>query len=439
MTEQHKVHSYPVTPQDRMNYLLGVYSAVQQIGIVLKFSGQLDTDLLKQVLQLMLKKYPILSCRFVEDEIPYWDRFTGRIEESILNVKFCTTSEEAIMLKAHLAEPMEWITGPMVQATLFRSVCDVLCIKISHLCSDAAGLKEYTHLLASLYTRLYKKEPYERIEKELLGEEVGFRDQGPLFAAAGITDISSFPLQEPGTASLWSFPSTLDNHAPAITTQTLDREQMIGLISITKANGATVNDGLLASYFRSIAKQAIYMEPRTIEKAIGITVDLRRYLPNRTTGNLCNLSAMEMPAIEMDENESFKTTLQKVKRAMDIIKENKPGLSSAVGMEKMASMPLSSAKAMLGTQVEMAKQTRMALPLLTNLGVISDSSIYFGDVEAEEGYMTAPIMYSPFFSVGASTYQNVLTLSVGYHTPAVSKQAVSRLLDDMISEFTTNA
>lgn len=439
MTEQQKFHSYPVTPQDRLNYLLGVYSAVQQIGIVMKLSSQLDTDLFMQAMQLTKKKYPILNCSFVEDEIPYWEKFTGRIEETILNVKFCSIDEEATMLKAFLAEPMDWIKGPMVQAALFRSEHDVLCIKISHLCADAAGLKEYAHLLASLYTRLYQKAPYDRIENELLRGEAGFRDQGPLFEAAGITDISTFPLQEPGTASLWSIPSTLDNHTPAVTTRTLDREQMIGLISITKANGTTVNDGLLAAYFRSIAKQAIYMEPRTIDKAIGITVDLRRYLPNRTTGTLCNLSAMEMPAIEMDENDSFEATLIKVKQAMDTIKDNKPGLSSAVGMERMASMPLSSAKAMFGSQVELAKQAQMALPLLTNLGIISKSSIHFGEAEVVESYMTAPMMYSPFFSVGASSYQNTLTLSVGYHTPAISEEAVSRLLDDMINEFTTNA
>ncbi|MGG3279379.1 condensation domain-containing protein [Paenibacillus solani] len=439
MTEHTNVHSYSVTPQDRMNYLLGVFSAVQQIGIVMKLSDQLDTDLFMQAVRLTIKKYPILSCRFVEDEVPYWEKFTGEIEDSILKIKTCTREEEALWLEAHLAEPMDWITGPMVQATLFRSERDVLCIKISHLCSDAAGLKEYTHLIASLYTRLHQKEPYDWIENELLGEEAGFRDQGPLFEAAGIADISTFPLQEPVTASLWSIPSTLDNLTPAITTRTLGREQMMRLISITKANGATVNDGLLAAYFRSIAKQAIYMEPRTIGKAIGITVNLRRYLPNRTTGTLCNLSAIEVPVIEMDEKEPLDMTLHKAKRAMDMIKENKPGISSAVGLEKMASMPLSSAKAMLGTQVEMAKQTQMALPLLTNLGVISESSIHFGDFEVEESYMTAPIMYSPFFSVGASTYQNTLTLSVGYHTPAVSENAVSRLLDDMISEFTTNA
>lgn len=438
MTEQSKVHSCRVTPQDRLNYLLGVYSAVQQIGIVMKLSGRLDSEMLMQAMQLTLKKYPILSCSFVEDEIPYWEKFTGRIEESLLHVKFCSADEEALNSKAYLTKPMDWIKGPMVQAALFRSERDVLCIKISHLCADAVGLKEYTHLLASLYTRLYLKEPYDRIEKELLGGDAGFRDQGPLFEAAGITDISTFPLQEPGTASLWSIPSTLDNHTPAITTRTLDREQMTALICITKASGATVNDGLLAAYFRSIAKQPIYVEPRTLEKAVGITVDLRRYLPHRTTGTICNLSAMEIPAIEMDENDTFDVTLNKVKRAMDIIKDNKPGLSSAVGIERMAALPLSSAKAMFGDQVEMAKQAQMAMPLFTNLGVISETSIHFGDADVEACYMTAPMMYSPFFSMGASTYHNTLTLTVGYHTPAVSEESVSLLLDDVIYEFTTN-
>jgi len=211
---------------------------------------------------------------------------------------------------------------------------------------------------------------------------------------------------------------------------------MTKLLRRIKANSATVNDGLLAAYFRALGKQAVYMEPRTIEKAIGITVDLRRYLPNQTTGAVCNLSAMEMPVIAFDPNDTFDMTLSKASQAMRFIKDNRPGLSSAVGMERLAALPLSSAKEMMGKQHDMAAQMGMALPLLTNFGFIAKTLIRFGETEAEAGYMTSPIMLSPFFSLGASTYCHTLTLCVGYHTPAVSEQDVNRLLDDMISELT---
>ncbi|MBL3199420.1 condensation protein, partial [Klebsiella pneumoniae] len=90
----------------------------------------------------------------------------------------------------------------------------------------------------------------------------------------------------------------------------------------------------------------VYAEPRTAEKMIGLTIDLRRYLPNNTTGAICNLSGMEMPVIKMEDDETFKQTLVRVKQSMDKIKSQNPGLSSAAGMELLAEMKLSTVKEM---------------------------------------------------------------------------------------------
>ena len=437
MKENQEIPIYPVVPQDRMNYLMGLFSAVQQIGTTLHFSKQLDTNLLKQALQLTAANNPILNSRFVEAETPYWEKCTDHSGEFLLSVQNCEDHEKEAVIEAYLAQPIDWINGPMLEVRLFRSVHDSLCFKISHLCMDGAGVKEFTQLLATLYTRLYERESYHSIHQEMMDGEQGFRDQAPLFAAAGITDNSSAHHQHVEAASLWSFPSSSqDNLTPVIAMRSLGQHYTEKLINRAKAVGATINDGLLAAYFRSIAKQAVYMEPRTKRKAVGITIDLRRYLPSRTTGALCNLSGMEMPEIDMNEGELFETTLEKVKRAMDTIKENKPGISSAVGMERMAAMPLSTARAGMAKQHEIARQMKMALPLMTNFGVISEHDIQFGDCNAVKGFMTSPMMYAPFFCMGASSYRNILTLCVGYHTPAVSEQEVSRLLDDMMMELT---
>ncbi|GIO98331.1 hypothetical protein J14TS5_34170 [Paenibacillus lautus] len=436
MKEEQEIIIYPAVPQDRMNYLMGLFSAVQQIGTTLHFSKPLDTNLLKQALQLIAAKNPILNSRFVEAETPYWEKCTDRSVEFILSVQNCEDNEREAVIEAYLAQPIDWI-GSMLEVRLFRSDHDSLCLKISHLCMDGAGVKEFIRLLAALYTRLYERESYHSIHQEMMEGEQGFRDQAPLFAAAGITDISSAFHQHVEAASLWSFPSSSqDNLTPVIAMRSMEAHHTEKLINRTKAVGATINDGLLAAYFRSIAKQAIYMEPRTKRKAIGMTIDLRRYLPSLTTGALCNLSGMEMPEIELNESELFETTLEKVKRAMDTIKESKPGMSSAAGMEKMAEMPLSTARAVMAKQHEMACQQKMTLPLMTNFGVISEHDIQFGACYAVKGFITSPIMYAPFFCMGASSYRNILTLCVGYHTPAVSEHEVSRLLDDMMMELT---
>ncbi len=430
-------HSYPVTPQDRMNYLLNLFSADQQIAIILAFPEKLNLRVLKQAIETTLSLVPILNCRFVEAEAPYWERIENSID-TIFSWTECMDHDIEEKVNEYIVEPGDRINGPMLQARLVRAQKDdVLCVKISHLCSDGTGLKEYIALLASAYNCLDKANDFDITESKILKDyKPGFRDQSQLFAAAGIKDIKSAYRQEAGSASLWGVPSNPNtNDNPRLSIRRIKRIQFDHLIGRVKEYGATVNDALITAYFRALQKHAVHIEPRTIEKAIGITVDLRRYLPNRTTGMVCNLSGMEMPVIELQCDELFEATLKKVKNVMDTIKRNQPGLSSAAGMELLAERPLSALKEFYRQQHDIAIKMKMALPLLTNFGNLAEGKIQFGDIEAYDGFMAAPIMYAPFFCTGVSTYNGVLTLAVGFHAPAVSEEAVDRLLDTMIREL----
>ncbi|MED1407087.1 condensation protein, partial [Bacillus mycoides] len=109
--------------------------------------------------------------------------------------------------------------------------------------------------------------------------------------------------------------------------------------------------------------------------------------------------------------------------------------SSAAGMELLAGMKLSAVKEMYNQQYEQALQMGMTLPLLTNFGAIADEPIKFGEVQAEDGYMTSPIMYAPFFSMGASSYNGILTFTIGYHTPDTSKEKVEQFLKNVVNQL----
>ncbi|PEP63288.1 condensation protein, partial [Bacillus pseudomycoides] len=277
----------------------------------------------------------------------------------------------------------------------------------------------------------------DQIIKEFGEGNESFRDQSPVFKYAGIPDVKSAyrPNQEQ-QASLWSFPSQPNkNIYPKMSVRRLSHEQTLRLIQWTKAQQATLNDAIMTAYFRALSRFTVYAEPRTAEKMIGLTIDLRRYLPNHTTGAICNLSGMEMPVIKMEDDESFNQTLARVKQSMDKIKSQNPGLSSAAGMELLAGIKLSAVKEMYKQQYEQALQMGMALPLLTNFGVIADEPIKFGEVQAEDGYITSPIMYAPFFTMGASSYNGRLTFTIGYHTPDTSKEKVDQFLESVVNQL----
>ncbi|MGX5640517.1 condensation domain-containing protein [Bacillus toyonensis] len=429
---------YSVTPQDRMNYLLGLYSADQQINAVLYFPVGLSKEILEQSVRITLQLQPVLNSRFVENDTPYWEEHSSGTNSSICFFAEGNDQELEIMAIDFIKEPGDRIQGPMVQTILLRgTTTDMLVVKLSHLCSDGAGVKEYINLLGAIYTHLSLGGSKDQIIKEFGEGNESFRDQSHVFKYAGISDVKSAyrPNQEQ-QASLWSFPSQPNkNKSPKMSVGRLSREQTLCLTKWTKAQQATLNDVIMTAYFRALSHFTVYAEPRTAEKMIGLTIDLRRYLPNYTTGAICNLSGMEMPVIKMEDGESFNQTLVRVKQSMDKIKGQNPGLSSVAGMEILAGMKLSTVKEMYNQQYEQAVQMGMALPLMTNFGVIADEPIQFGEIQAEDGYMTSPIMYAPFFSMGASTYNGRLTFTIGYHAPETSKEKVDKFLECVINQL----
>lgn len=75
-------------------------------------------------------------------------------------------------------------------------------------------------------------------------------------------------------------------------------------------------------------------------------------------------------------------------------------------------------------------------PMNYLIGLLSsDQPPKFGASEAMDGYMATPITYAPFFCMGASTYNGVLTLSVGFHTPGISEEEINSLMDVMMREL----
>lgn len=429
---------FSVTPQDRMNYLLCLYAADQQINAVLYFPVGISKEILEQSVRITLQLQPVLNSRFVENDIPYWEEHSSATNSPICLFTEGNDQELEIMAIDFIKEPGDRIQGPMVQTKLLRgTTTDMLVVKLSHLCSDGAGVKEYINLLGAIYTQLSLGQSKNQIIKEFGEGNESFRDQSHVFKYAGISDIKSAyrPNQEQ-QASLWSFPSQPNkNKSPQMSVRRLSHEQSLRLTRWTKAQQATLNDVIMTAYFRALSHFTVYAEPRTAEKMIGLTIDLRRYLPNYTTGAICNLSGMEMPVIKMEDDESFNQTFVRIKQSMDKIKSQNPGLSSAAGMELLAGMKLSVVKEMYSQQYEQALQMGMALPLLTNFGVIADEPIQFGEVQAEDGYMTSPIMYAPFFSMGASSYNGRLTFTIGYHTPDTSKEKVDEFLENIVNQL----
>ncbi len=140
----------------------------------------------------MKQLQPVLNSRFVENDIPYWEDISSATNSPICLFTEGNDQELEIMAIDFIKEPGDRIQGPMVQTKLLRgTTTDMLVVKLSHLCSDGAGVKEYINLLGAIYTQLSLGQSKNQIMKEFGEGNESFRDQSHVFKYAGISDIKS--------------------------------------------------------------------------------------------------------------------------------------------------------------------------------------------------------------------------------------------------------
>ena len=84
-----------------------------------------------------------------------------------------------------------------------------------------------------------------------------------------------------------------------------------------------------------------------------------------------------------------------------------------------------------------SKRTGFAFPTPSNVGVVDETAIRFGETRVESCYVVGPVAYPPAFSVVFSTFRGTLTMAVGYCQSAIDGAIVEGFLDDIISEMSS--
>ncbi|MHB8063970.1 MAG: condensation domain-containing protein, partial [Ruminiclostridium sp.] len=373
-----------------------------------------------------------------EDDPPYW-----KLLENISMINFCSLEETKDMdqtIQDFIQRPIDIDNGPMVNVRLIRSEkYDVLGVKINHACCDGAGVLEYVQLLANIYTNIDQENgtfiPIPRIG--------GRKDQDKLFAELGITNPD--PIFIPGSdilVPMWSFPweQSGSNNA-CMSVCRLPYGYLDSMSKFAKSRGATVNDFILAAYYRAMLdmSQPIYGIPMEIP----ITIDLRRYLPGHKAQAIRNFSGSVSTRLIMSINEPFSETLQRVVNMMKEIKNGYPGLQSAIGLERIEKISFQETLAYYQA-VSDAKKPQLSCPLycgdkcvptLSNLGHISKFLIKFGDNTVIDAYVLPPVVRAPGLLLMASTYNSVLTLAAGYYKSTVDRENIERLLNNIRDEL----
>ncbi len=415
---------FEVTTQDAYNYLASKYFTDQQLCMVMELNGKVDIDALATAVRLTLDMEPVFGCCFIEGGgTPFWERRTD-----LEKIELCSavdTDSPGEALDNFINEPIHADVDPLVHVGVFRGEeGNVVCVKVNHSACDAGGIKQYVSMLSDVYQALAAN------REVVVQPNLGRRDQTQLFERtkdAKSRAMKGFPTptwtlpQKEGAERLHCFAN-------------VPIEKFLAIKEFAHSKNATVNDLLLTAMYRTLFgfNRTEAGKPMVIQ----VSIDLRRYLPNCKAEAICNLSGAIYFALERVQAEPFGKTLERVAKLMGTVKQNYPGVDSAAGLEYLSSQGFAAVEKYMASSAEMGRKYHVTFPLLSNFGALSMEA--FGGLPIRKAYITTPICSPPGFLLGATTYKDNLTLSIGYCGKENTSQ-IKKFLDSYVAELQAGA
>jgi Uncharacterized protein containing a NRPS condensation (elongation) domain len=374
-----------------------------------------------RAVDLSADAFPLIRCGFCDKGgRPNWED-RGYTAKHI--VTLAETENTDIAMNEFLLQEIDEANGPQVKIKVLRSSNkDTLCVIINHMLVDAAGFRDYLYLLGEIYTALEKNSAY------CPDSAMGKRNLLQIIKTFSFFDLVKIFVREndvirPKTgADKFDFEGDLDN--PFIEMREISRERFLAIKSYAKKHSATVNDVLLTAYIRTL-----YQFLGSVAD-VPCAVDLRKYLPDRKAGSMCNLISNLPCSIGDDLGNSFSDTLEKVKAEMNRQKADISCMKSVSLMEFVYRvMPYGIAKGLI------EKAYSNAPIAISNLGVLNKEKLNFGKNEMTGAFMTGSIKYNPFFHISVSGFDNTLALSINLYGTKKDRKKISGFLDYMVSEL----
>lgn len=428
----------PANAYDLCNYIAKYDMANFQIQAIMRFDGRLNYDKLVRAVRLSIDAEPVLGCGFIKKCTPYWKRF-----EDLDNIKFCSLEEtdnpdEAV--QRFLDSPINMDNAPVFMVRLIRSKSyDTLGIKINHVCSDAAGAREYIQLLSDIYTRIDTGDTSFIPEPSVRSREDHER---LIHALQKEKPETAWNPQEQAAQPTWKFPwKNIRTGDTRFAVCRLPEGHLDILKNYAKTRDATINDLILTAIFRAMFE--ISKPPYGVPMDIPITMDLRKYLPDHKAQAIRNFSGGTVIKMARKPHESFESTLSRIMSITKDLKNKHPSVENARMadyIEKISFRQVCSYCKAVSRVMKLAEKSPFFVinrcsPVLSNFGFISKSLIRFGRTVVTDAYILPPVVRAPGILLVASTYNGIITLAVGYYKPSVRKTDMEGLLNKIKDEL----
>jgi NRPS condensation-like uncharacterized protein len=399
----------------------------QLLFVILKFSDRINVECMRQAIWQLLEAYPLLACELdIGPRWPAWKKRenTGHLKRMIVRNEDADESRIA----EYVSRTRE-SRSPTVHATLFRGpVTDTLCFEVDHTLADAAGAKDLVYAVADIYAQLDRGR-YQGIATARIGR----RSHKPILRKFGLCRmlLSLAKWRAPGGTWKFPIPDPESGAGCAYSIRRLPPEAVGHLKRYCKRRKATINDVLVAALYCSLFD--LDGSNAVGDQTIQITVDLRRYLTDKTQLRIANLSSSICVKLKGSPGDSFDETLSRTSKVLSKVKTDNPGIGAMFALDLIFLIGFRGARKVLQSFFRSSIQSGRANPFLTNLGKIDDSRVDFGTVKVIDGYLLGPSLLVPGLSISASSFKENLTISAGFRADEKTRTLVERTLDRMVS------
>lgn len=398
------------------------------IQVELSFACALDAGLVEQAAKLLLIAEPILACRLVLDaDPPSWETAPNAASRAFETAK---TYEEFETLRFRELDPA---IGPQFSICLFQDTSGArLRAKIAHEVTDAQGAVGALLNFAFIYTRLAQNADYlpeANSDYDREGEKILASVQGREYARMTWESLRYYlPRLFPIASRTLVLPHE-PGSAPAHVLRRLSEDQVASLKAYAAERSTGLNEVILAAIGRGLAR----VVPRTRNDAVRVaqTVSLRR-----KRSSLGNLSSAEFLTLGKNAGADFDETLARVRAFSQARLRRQPGLmlywlKNRLQRRQTLDRIVRKENKYLASVIRKGRS-----PVLANLGRLNKARLSFAGQSPVSAYFI-PASGNPLLLIGASEYNECLTLAVG--TTEAARPTVEAFLDAVIYELPLEA
>jgi len=194
----------------------------------------------------------------------------------------------------------------------------------------------------------------------------------------------------------------------------------------------------LTASFRALFKLKKPLENKKM--TIAVPTDLRSFMPEKKANTIANLVSTTFVSLKYNAEMTFDDMLHSISQQMIKKKKIQLGLGLMFMINNLFRFRYITVERFANKIYQGLYRKGKMHPIITNVGMIDSVKRFFGSINVEDAYIITPINWAPNFSMGISSYNKKISLSIGYCEDSYDKLTIELFLelflDELLNQYT---